>query len=107
MEHFVDMDIPNSNGETKRQVLESVVRQTNREVIPEELKQTVRAPYSYRHIFDIFWSLGRRRTDMLPLPLTDITTWLELNKQKLNPFELDTLLAIDRAFLNALNKRNQ
>jgi len=101
------MDVPNQKGETKRQRLKSVVRQTGGEIIPDELKNNIKAPSDYRHVLDIFWSLSKTRSSNELIKLDAIENYIDLYKCNLNPFEIDTLIDIDRAFVCALMDRKE
>ena len=99
------MDIPNSSGETKRQILKHVVEQTQGEVKPPELELNIKCPYELRFAMDTFYKLATLRSEPVPLHPTTIHNWLEMRGQRLSAFEHDALEAIDRVFLEEIGNR--
>lgn len=106
MTHYAEMEIPNSSGETKRQVLMHVVESTNGEVVPDELSIDIKCPYELRHVVDIYFKLSNSRRDALTLDPTTIHNYLSMRNQTLSAFEHDALAALDTAFISAMHKRD-
>lgn len=100
------MNVRQADGCTLREHLLSGYEQTG--IMPEELASVPKlSPYA-RHVWAFFEELHRARgyTGFGPLPISfrDIEAWQGLMGQRLDPWELRAILAIDAEYIASASK---
>lgn len=88
------------DGATLRQHLEAVYKRTK--VKPEELIQPA-LPNSVKYLLRLFADLSHGRQNGMganSITCLELQAWLNLTDRKLSNWEINTLRAMDRAFIN-------
>jgi hypothetical protein len=98
------------DGFSKKDHLKNAHKQTGE--LPEELANAPKLPEAASYLWAYFLHLHRQRQisagGVQPLSYGEIEAWTRLMKQPLDPWELNTLLRVDNAFLKVQQqKRNK
>jgi hypothetical protein len=103
----IELDYPNKQGSTARDVLLSVQRQSaiaGKEYIDPKLKLPTEPKAAGKFIWDLFWDInkGRSSTGYGPAPInyTEILSYIQLYSLKIEPWELDALRRMDTTYLS-------
>ena len=65
-----------------------------------------RAPAGTSPLWDAFASLASARQNGAAIPASEIDAWQRIHGVRLTPWEVDTLVAMDRACINHLRARD-
>lgn len=94
-----DLNQQMEGGGTKREHLENIEKQTGRQQLPD-----YEIPFAGQHLWDWFWQLSNRRQSGFGASLvsyTEIRSWLEVRKPLIHDWEIEILIQMDQAFLQA------
>lgn len=79
--------------------------------MPEELRQIPPMPeeisFLWRVFQDLNWGRPRLMGAQLPIPHMEILAWCALHGERLRPWEIQVLRALDAAWLRAVNKPDE
>jgi len=60
------------------------------------------------HIWHYFWEMNNQRSigeaGIAPIPFSEILSWSRLHKIELTPFEVETLTALDRLYIEIVSE---
>lgn len=107
----LELDYPNKKGETLRNNLLSVQRQSTaigKPYIDPRLELPTQPDITGAHIWDAFWSINISRggTGYGPAPFTcaEILSWIHLYKQHFDMWEIDAIRLMDKTYLETVAK---
>lgn len=99
----MELDFQRKDGSTLRQNLQQAERSTGKKLIEDP-----EVPDAGEHLWAWFWQLSEARPEGFsgPGPLTfgEIAAWAGLTGARPHPWEVETIKAMDRAFLASVAK---
>ena len=109
IEMEVDLSMPQSDGCSKREHLESIQRQTGQPIPDLEVPKVPIGGEWFKFLFDNI-SIGRQSGTQM-LSNTEIKAWCDLTHTELGYFDLTMLRHLDKAYVNKVmeltSKRNK
>lgn len=100
-----DLNRQLEGGQTKREHLERIEKQTGKQQIPD-----FEIPLEGEHIWNWFWDLSNRRSGGFGLsliPYSEFESWLRVRKPLIYDWELEIITKMDNAFLGAHQEGKQ
>ena len=102
-----DLNKTLQDGSTERDNLLSAARQGNRQAI-EKLAEAPKFPQTIGYLWEYFHQLNRTRSNYgwgpVSFTYTEIEAWSRLHYIKLDRWELNAILRLDRSFLECWQK---
>lgn len=104
LETKIELDFPQSGGETLRSQLQSVERQLG--IKDPKLKDPGPVPELMSNLWELFWVLNGSRiyTENGPGPITfvELRSYLELCQETLEPWEVNAIRQLDQVYLRVV-----